>query len=332
MTQSELAVAIGVTQSKISKLEDGLLPTLSAEDLENLSRVLDRPHHFFMQWGESRAACASFYRKKSALPVKLLNRCDARMNIQRIQIEKLVKDAEMETKSLPRIDPDECIGGPVEVARLVRKTWGMPRGPVKNLTELVEDAGIVVVPFDFGTNKLDGLSVLGDGRVPIIFINPAFPAGRQRFTLAHELGHIVMHTIPKPEMEDEAHAFAGEFLMPEADIISSFYPIGLDQLARLKLHWRVSMQALLKRGCDLGAITERYGRYLWMQMGKFGYRNREPHEEQIPHEHPSLLKELVDLHLSDLEYTKHELAHALMMSERDFEQTYQAQGGIRVVK
>lgn len=331
LTQTQLAKAIDATQSKISKLEDGLI-AVSTDDLQAFCTELGRPPNFFTQGGVSRVACDAFYRKKSALPMRLLNQCDARMNIQRIEIEKLCRDAEMETKTLPYMDPDE-FDGPAHIAKLLRRTWQIPRGPIANLTKLVEDAGCVVVHFDFGTKQLDGLSIWGEGKIPIIFLNGSFPADRIRLTLAHELGHIIMHRTPQPDMEDQAFTFAGELLMPEVEIRSSFYPIGLDELARLKLRWRVSMSAILKRGCDLGAIGERYGRFLWMQMGKYGYRTKEPHEDQIPREKPTLLLELVALHLNELGYTPDELAQVLAMNRETFDQQY-AQDAIpfRIVK
>lgn len=320
--QTELAEKVGVTQSRISKLEDGLSPSPPEDLIARISDGLGYPRHFFFQSGASRSACASFYRKKSTLPVGILNACDARMNIQRMHIERLVRVAEFETKNLPHLDPDEVEGGPEGIARQVRSFWNVPRGPIKNLIKIVEDAGCVVVLFDFGTNKLDGLSVFSNEGTPIIFLNKDFPQDRIRFTLAHELGHIIMHQIPTPNMEEDANAFAGEFLMPDSDIRASFYPVTIDQLARLKLRWHVSMAALLKRAETLGVITDKSAAYLWAQMSRYGYKRQEPHEDQIPIEKPSLLCELIALHFTELEYTPDELALCLSLNRDEFDKMY----------
>jgi len=322
LNQTELAEKVGVTQSRISKLEDGLSLSPPEELVDSLSRALGYPSSFFYQHAAARAVCHSFYRKRSGLPSSILSSCDARMNIQRLHIEKLVKAAEFETRTLPFLDPDEIKGGAREVARQLRSFWGIPKGPIKNLVKIVEDAGCIVVLFDFGTLKLDGLSLFANDGTAVIFLNKHMPGDRIRLTLAHELGHIIMHRVPKPEMEEEAYAFAGEFLIPEAEVKSSLYPVSLDKLARLKLYWRVSMAALLKRAADLGVITERQSRYLWMQMGKYGYRSHEPHEDQIPLEQPSLLRELISLHLGDLEFTADELASVLAVNRAEFDQMY----------
>jgi Zn-dependent peptidase ImmA (M78 family)/transcriptional regulator with XRE-family HTH domain len=322
LSQKELAEKLDISQSKISKLEDGLLPAIPEQELNAIAEVLHFLPSFFMQPGKARAACGYFYRKASALPAKFLSRCNARMNVQRLHIERLSKSIDLETNKLPHLDPDELQMGPAQAAQMLRQFWGVPSGPVANLTELVEDAGCIVVHFDFGTNKLDGLSLCSEFESPIIFLNSYFPGDRMRFTLAHELAHIIMHRIPKPDMDDEANKFAAEFLMPENEIKGSFYPVSLDVLARKKLYWKTSMQCLLKRGGDLGEISERYGRFLWMQMGKFGYRSTEPHSEKIEREMPRLLNEMIEVHLNELDYSPDDLAKVLGIYKDDFEATY----------
>lgn len=291
--------------------------------VEKLSAALKYPSGFFYQEGVARTACESFYRrKKSGLSAGLLNECDARMNIKRLHVEKLIKAADFERASLPHLDPDEFEGGAREVARHLRRLWKVPRGPIKNLSKYVEDAGCVVVMFDFGTRKIDGVSVIADDGTPIIFLNKDLSPARLRLTLAHELGHIVMHRIPKPDMEAEAFDFGGELLMPEAEIRSSFYPLDLDRLARLKLYWQVSMAALLQHAKRLGAVNERYYTYLRTQMSRFGYLTQEPHEDLIEVEKPSLLRELIALHLGELEYSVDELSKSLSLLRPEFEEHY----------
>lgn len=78
--------------------------------------------------------------------------------------------------------------------------------------------------------KADGITVgIGEQARPIIYINSDYPETRQRFTLAHEIGHIVIpwhtgtvvsHLNPGSDdeaywlMEQEANRFAAELLMP----------------------------------------------------------------------------------------------------------------------
>ena len=94
------------------------------------------------------------------------------------------------------------------------KTWLVPDGPISNLTASCERAGIIVVWCDFDA-PIDEITMRVRDLPPCIFLNGGATADRMRFSLAHELGHIIMHRIPTDEMEDEANRFAGEFLVPE---------------------------------------------------------------------------------------------------------------------
>uniref|UniRef100_UPI000A5CA4A8 ImmA/IrrE family metallo-endopeptidase n=1 Tax=Vibrio campbellii TaxID=680 RepID=UPI000A5CA4A8 len=68
---------------------------------------------------------------------------------------------------------------------------------------------------------IDAMSQRIDGMPVLFFVNVNAPADRLRHTLAHELGHMVLHTITfadDDEMEQEADAFAGAFLVPADEI------------------------------------------------------------------------------------------------------------------
>ena len=148
------------------------------------------------------------------------------------------------------------------------------------------------------------------------------PGDRMRFTLAHELAHIVMHKLLTENMENEADRFASEFLMPSEDIRHQLNYLTLDKLAQLKLYWKVSMAALLMKAKTLKTISERQYSYLWMLMGKNGYRLNEPVQFSIPQEKPSLLSEMITTHLQELEFSERELAKILMLHESEFRTIY----------
>jgi Zn-dependent peptidase ImmA (M78 family) len=149
---------------------------------------------------------------------------------------------------------------------------------------LVEDAGCIVVDYSFPSTKLDGVSIRTTQGTPIVFLNKNLPKSRRRLSLAHELGHLVMHVNPHERVEEEAWEFAEEFLMPAAEIGKLLDRPTFDNLGELKKQWGVAMQAILYRARKLGKITDSYNRYLWMQIGKCGYRRNEPFEDTIPDE------------------------------------------------
>ncbi len=155
-----------------------------------------------------------------------------------------------------------------------------------------------------------------------MFVNRESPRDRLRFSLAHELGHMVMHTLPSPNIEDEADRFAAEFLMPERDIRSDLHDLTLPRLVLLKRYWRVSMAAILKRAEDIGTITANQARYLWQQMGRAGYRTREPVELDVDGEQPALLQELVRIHQRELGYSRKDMHYLLALNDEELDAIY----------
>ncbi len=173
--------------------------------------------------------------------------------------------------------------------------------------------------------------VLGYHGLVLIFVNNIMPGDRVRFTLAHELGHIVMHDIITQEMDIEANEFASEFLMPAAEIKNSLQNLSLSTLANLKRYWKTSMQAMIVRAHKLNTISYNQYRYLWMKMNRFGYRLKEP--IPIAPEQTSLVKELIDGCISELVYTRTELCKVLLINEDEFDELYSDQRpDLRIVR
>lgn len=329
LNQSELARMLSVSQGKVSKIESGLLEA-SDDMLSNLSRALDYPEHFFAfddaVYGAGISGISVLYhRKRQSLSNKIIEKIHAQINIRRIHLARLLKAVELKNNHFQHYDVDEYDGKVDYIANAVRASWLLPNGPIKNLTKAIEDAGGIVIEFDFGTKSVDAISQWLPDLPPLFFINKNAPGDRLRFSLAHELGHIFMHRTPNPHMEMEADRFAGEFLLPKQEISSSLNYITLPKLANLKPYWKVSMGAILHRASDLDKITKRQYQYLWVQMGKAGYRLREPAELDIPKEKPTLLQELVNTYRNKLNYSLAELSTLLGMHEHEIKTIYLGQ-------
>lgn len=318
-SQAELARRSGVSQANLSKLENGLIGATD-EVLDGVSAALRFPRDFFFQNDRVIGLPMSVqYRKRASVGQKAIERLEAELNIRILHLRRLLDAAELEPElPLPRMDVDEFGGDPEHISGLVRRTWLVPSGPIRNLTGLVERAGCIVVHCDFAALKVDGFTVQIPDMPPCIFLNRNQPADRQRFSLAHELGHVVMHRVPSPTMEDEANAFAAAMLMPASDVRPHLSGrLTLQRLAGLKPIWRVSMAALLVRAKTIGAITANQSQYLWRQMSAMGYKLVEPAELDFRAEEPSVLPEIIRLHLEDLGYDVSDLAIALHSSEED---------------
>ena len=333
MTQAELADALGVSQGSLSKIENGVLAT-PTDVLSRLAKVLDYPVEFFFQQERLFGLPARFHRKLKNINGKALDRIHAEVNITMIHLSRLSKSIELEDAALiPRLHPDEADTSPEVIAAQIRELWQVPKGPIKDLVGMVEAAGGIVVLADFGPHRIDGIGLLRSSLPPVFFLNRQLPVDRLRFTLAHELGHVVMHTLPSDEMETQANRFASEFLMPRHDIIHMLVPVTLERLATLKLIWRVSMAALLKRAEQLRVISSGQYRSLWTKMGASGYRRAEPPELELSLEEPRVLTDMLDAHLKHLGYSPEELRQILMIRFADFRRLYPAVGDrIQLVK
>ena len=144
-------------------------------------------------------------------------------------------------------------------AAAVRKDWGVPPGPVGNVVQLLEEHGVTVIRLPLDTADVDAFSLPFEDHPVVVLGSDKNDRARSRFDAAHELGHLVMHgdqVWGLKEIEDQAHAFAAAFLLPEADVRHEL-PERADwpTLFRLKLKWQVSLAALLYRAKTLGRMS-----------------------------------------------------------------------------
>lgn len=321
LTQSELARLLSVSQGFVSKYEASLLDP-SPDVVSKLSELLDYPEAFFLLRDSvyGPGVTEFWHRKRQAATSRDMRRIYANLNKKVIHVSRLLRSADI-PEGIWRFDLDE-FDDPSDVARAVRSAWHLPAGPVKNLAGAVEDAGGIVIRCDFGTRLVDAISRWVPGLPPLFFLNELLPADRERLTLAHEIGHIVMHRMPSATMEDEAFAFAGELLMPAREISPFLVQLSLPRLALLKPTWRVSMGGLLMHATRLGTITKRQSTYLWSQMGRAGYKQHEPAELDFPKEQPRLLRDLLELHKDTLDYSIADLSRLFAIHEHELLRDY----------
>lgn len=319
LSQKELAQKLSITPALLSKMESGIRDA-TIENLEKLVGILDFPLDFFYNNESIYGLGISeiYHRRRQDISNRTLDRIHAQVNIVTMSVNKLLRGVDIGEKEFRTLDIDEFNGNASEVVRSVRAMWNIPPGPIRNVTAIIELARGIVIPFDFGTNRIDALSYWRGSSVPLFFVNINMPGDRLRFSLCHELGHIIMHqNYPLPDIEKQADTFAAEFLMPEIEIRSQLEDVTLEKLAILKPHWKVSMAALLKRATDLSTITKRRARTLWTQMGKLGIRSREPVELDISPEIPSLQQDIVSVYSNEMAYSLSELSKMLTLHEDD---------------
>ncbi|MGG1637240.1 ImmA/IrrE family metallo-endopeptidase [Paenibacillus sp. NRS-1760] len=319
ISQNEMSKQLGISQGKLSKIENGLLP-VNEEEINLFSQLLNYPISFFSRNEKTYGVGLSefFHRKKQAVPQKVLSKIYARLEIRRMEIFNLLRSVEIGGDDFPYMDPDQYNGNVEQIAQTMRASWKLQRGPIQNIVDIIEEAGGIVIPFDFEGANVDAICLSHPGSPPLVFTNFDRPMDRIRFTLAHEIGHLVMHRKPPSEdtdIEEQADRFASEFLMPKSEISSQLVDINLKKLATLKPYWKVSMAALLVRSRDLGKLADRQYRHFWMQMGQAGYRTREPVELDVPLETPLTLEEVIGVYQNDFKYTQKDICEVLKLNE-----------------
>lgn len=307
LTQAQLSRQTGILQSEISRYEASVLPVpphAAQAFADALGVTLE-----MLQWTDGVKSCGNscvYNRRKASISMLELKKAAAQINLFRMRVTRLVRSVE----NFPEVrffsvEPGDMSNEIPRIARLVRQTWQLPPGPIINLTTTIESCGAVILRYDFGHRGIDALSQWV-GTPPVMFVNHEAPADRLRRSLAHEVGHLVLHRLPTAEMEEEAEAFASEFLMPADEIAPHLRPLTLDKLANLKLVWRVSMQSIVMRAFHLGKISKFQQQRLFMEFSKRGWRMHEPVE--LPQEKPTLFAQLLGIHSTHLGYSESDLA------------------------
>jgi Zn-dependent peptidase ImmA (M78 family) len=147
---------------------------------------------------------------------------------------------------------------------------------------------------------------------------------RKRFTLAHELGHLLMDVRPGVDAEKAANRFAGAFLMPvEAlwrEIGQHRTMISLGELLRLKALFGASFQAIVYRCHDLGIISDARYRRLFQIFNENGWRKppfKEPGSIDPSVEQPRRMERLCFRALAERAIGESKAAETLGVSVRE---------------
>lgn len=324
--QTDAAKRLGIDQSLLSRIENGLVEPRD-DILLGAQNAYGLPRSFFELTDTVYGAPVSvhpMWRRKQDVSARELDAIVAELNVRVMHLRRFLEAMEFaHTSNIPRLDIEDYDDAE-KIAGLVRAHWQVPRGPIRDLTLLVERAGALVTHSRMGGTSISGVTFSVPGLPPLIVLNAEQPADRMRYTLAHELAHLVMHRFPTPTMEQEANKFAGALLMPADDIAPYFVGrrIDLALLAAFKPEWKVAMQALLMRASSLGYLTPNQQRYLWKQINARRLRLREPPELDFPHEQPTVISRMVQLHMDSLGYSGADLAKLLHVHESHLRDLY----------
>lgn len=318
-TQAQLSLSLNVAQGTISKIEK-MGAEFDNEIAIKLSEFLNIPISFF-ESSDMIIPIQGEYRRKISTTVKQHNQNNALMTVVERHILKFLEGVEISQNEIPIWDV-ELEGSPALCAHYIRKLWRLPRGRIDNLTTLVEKYGAIIIPIPL--TGMYGFSMYTTNGIPLIFINRDIPADRARLTIAHELGHVIMHLSCKVsadrDKEREAFEFGAELLMPEAEIKPQLTRLNLPLLADLKKYWKTSMQSIIYRAKHLNMLTENQYKYLWIQMSAEGFRTKEP--VIFSPEKPIVVRQIINAHIEEMDFSIEEIADIIDSSIEDFKNLY----------
>lgn len=300
MTQQDLALAAQRDQSYISLIEQNARQP-SDSVIETLTLVTRFPATFFaLPSGPDFPLGSLLFRKKSDLPAvdNALIRQTARLVLEVFQ--GLYRRFKQMEPALPRFGDTSA----ATAAQLTRSALGYPPdGPIRGLLNRIEKSGVLVFRLPVNVNGFDAFSAWSseDTMRPVIALGPPKAGERERATLAHELGHLVLHYVFLGDLsavEAQAGQFGGEFLFPEADARQEASgTLTLTRLAELKQRWGLSMQYILKRLEDLEIISPQqksYWRGKMYRQGWLGEGNEDREPVRLPADTPGLLRQMIE--------------------------------------
>jgi Zn-dependent peptidase ImmA (M78 family)/transcriptional regulator with XRE-family HTH domain len=293
LSMRELAEMAQISAMAISKYEREQ-DAPSSGVLLRLAQALNTPIDFFFR-PMTATVTLQAYRKHTILGTK--EQEAIRMRIQEwleryLETEELFP-GEHYTVALPSYAV-QSLDQVEDAAASLRRDWSLGLDPIENLTQLLEDRGIKVGLVD-GFEHFDACTFLADS-APVIVSKADLPGDRQRFNLAHELGHLVLRLAGELDPEDAAHRFVGAFLVPaeaarfELGLLRS--ALEMNELYLLKHKYGLSMQAWIFRARDLEIITPSMARQLFQQFRARGWHRKEPGQE-YPSEKPLRMERLI---------------------------------------
>lgn len=300
LSLEKLAVGAGdITKQAINKYELGRsMP--SSDVMLRLAKALDVKVEYFFRPVEVKLEKINFRRKASLSAT------------ERKKIEEIAKESLERYLMLEEVFPaDQINAAPfeefdfritnsedAEVAAVeLREAWALGLAPIENMTELLEEHGIKVVEVEC-TDKFDGLSGFFDAKYAVVVIGRQWPGDRQRFTLAHELGHLVLKISSEcvaKEHERCCQRFAAAFLAPAQTVFAELgrhrREVSFAEWLMLKKKYGLSMAAWVLRARDLEIISHSLFLQIWKEIGRQKWRKVEP--LKIEPEKPARFKRLL---------------------------------------
>lgn len=261
-SQQELADLVGVSKQMICKYEKGeSIPT--STNLIKLGKALNVKMDYFFKPSRIDLGVLNF-RKRSKFSIKKQRSLEQliKLNLENyLEIEDLLQ-IDYSFSNLIEKEKINSVDDIERVALKLRSEWEIGLDPIHNIIQLLEDKEIKVIELFDVDDSFDGLATFVNKKFPVIIINGKFSVERKRFTLLHELGHLLLN-LPECNIKGEenyCNKFAAEFLFPKKLVIKEFGVrrdlVSLNELIEVQKKYGLSIQAIVHRLVDAEIFSD----------------------------------------------------------------------------
>ena len=296
MTLNEVALQLAqlgqpITRAALSKYEHGKSAP-RAPLLLTLAQALNvKPSYFLTERLEPMDVEWLAFRRDPQLPVK------RQMQIKAVAHTIAERQHELQSLLYPNISiglpprrPIRAFADAEIAAQELRQVWRLGLAPIESVTQAIEDHGGIVIGWAADEGQFDGLAAWINGVTPLVVMNTSAQPDRRRFSLSHELAHLLDIRTDTPNAQEEplAHRFAGAFLVPaevaRQELGAKRRHVSLEELGLLKTKYGLSMQAWAHRALDLNIIDDGLYSRLRAEVVERGGVVREPVLCEAPEE------------------------------------------------
>jgi len=305
LTLEALGSQLGITKAAFQKYEKGVVTPDSSKLLMIAKACGVRTEYFFRRHVvelsdvEFRKTNGFGVKRSEAVKIRVVEQVE-----KRIALLNAFPESPMHRFKVPETISG-CISGLDEietVANEVRRTWSLGLNPIGDLTDTLETLGFLVLTVQEAHRAFSGMTATAktaDGEsYPVIAVSSTWPGDRQRFTLAHELGHVLLAGRLADNVDEEkaCDRFAGAFMAPQSSVIEEFGPqrhrLEPRELYRLKHEYGLSMKGWAIRALQCGVISHNHFESLMKLFSSRGWQKTEP-GDALPSETPQLFEQLV---------------------------------------
>lgn len=318
VTQKELSQSLNITQSTLSKIERKEFNTTESTIIK-IANTLNFPVDFFYQEELKTPISNIYFRKRSSISQRILEQIIGDVKIVLKCIDYLLE--EIEITEYPKYKFDLSEGWtPESIAIRMREILKIPSGAVHDPIKHLEELGIIIFFYDSKEIKFDGLTAYTDNGFPVIFVNRNLSNDRIKFTLGHELFHLLAHipcdVEPWRDYEAEANQFPSHFFMPTKDCIADLRRLTFNSLTGLKAYWGMSKSSIIYKAKLGGFINEQTYKYMMIELSRRGERKTESGFVDI--DTPTILQQIIKLLENELDYSEQDIADKLYISLDDY--------------